>query len=198
MFASQTHIAYEYAGQNYINPGFQHDKINSATDGPCVSCHMLGENHTFEAVTTSGGEITAINNQALCNTCHGSAMTPAVLMAGRDGFAEASSILNKYNSNAAGFTNYLNLAITNSNYSDLTAVPDNAYGAWQNGKLNGEEPCAYLHNPTYTRRIIFDSIDWMDNGALNGTISFDATAFPKAAAWLGRPGATGVVTFTRF
>lgn len=195
MFAAQTHIAFEYAGQNYINPAFQHDKINAATDGPCVSCHMSGENHTFAAVTEAGGVVTAINNQALCNTCHG--VTPASLEEAKAGYGQASTILNNYVSNVAGFPSYLGFAITSSNYNNLTLVPDEAYGAYQNGKLNTEEPCAFVHNPTYARRVIFDSIDWMDNGVLNGSISFNATTFAKAAAWLGKPTATGVTTFTR-
>ena len=197
MFASQTHIAYEYAGKNYDNPAFKHYQINADTDGPCASCHMAGANHSFEAVTTSGGVITAINNQALCDTCHAGFITPATITAPKEGFAEASTVLNNYLANAAGFTNYLGYAITSSNYADRVAVPDNAYGAWQNGKIIGDEPCAYVHNPTYIRRIIFDSIDFMDNGVLNGTISFDATAFPKAATWFYKPGASGVTTFNR-
>ena len=197
MFSAQTHIAYEYAGQNYINAAFQHDKIGLNGRGPCASCHMSGSNHTFLSVTEAGGVITQINNQALCDTCHGGAITPDALENKSGGYEEASAILNKYVSNEAGFKNYLNLAITSSNYNDLVAVPNDAYGAYQNGKLIGDEPCAYVHNPAYAKRIVFDSIDWMDNGVLNGTISFDATAFPKAAAWLGRPGASGVTTFSR-
>jgi hypothetical protein len=202
MFASQTHIAYEYAGKNYDNPAFQHYKINAATIGPCASCHMPVDgsgspSHTFDPIEESGDTITKINNQALCNTCHGAGMTPAALEKASSGFEEASTILNNYNSNLAGFTNYLNLAITSDNYSDTVAVPNDAYGAWQNGKIVSDEPCAYVHNPTYAKRIVFDSIDWMDNGVLDGTISFDATAFPEAAAWFFKPGASGVTTFSR-
>jgi hypothetical protein len=182
MFSAQTHIAYEYAGKNYLNPAFEHDEINQDTDGPCASCHMPGASHTFESVERDAdGTITEITNQALCEDCH-AAMTPAVLNAGREGFAEASEVLNNYVSNAEGFTNYLDLAITSSNYNDTVAVPNNAYGAYQNGKINSDEPCAYVHNPTYARRIVFDSIDWMDNGALDGVI--DLTGFPQAHSWM--------------
>ncbi|HEY5973231.1 MAG TPA: C-type polyheme cytochrome OmcB, partial [Geobacteraceae bacterium] len=190
MFAAQTHIAFEYAGQNYINPAFQHDKINASTDGPCASCHMASKNHTFDSISSAGGKVQKIFAQSLCNTCHGSLPT-TVLDDDKAGYAEATVVLNNFVNNITGFINYLNLAITSANINTKNAagtdflIPDEAYGAFQNGKLNGDEPCAYVHNPTYARRIVFDSIDWMDNGALNGTISFDATAFPKAAAWLG-------------
>jgi hypothetical protein len=202
MFAAQTHIAFEYAGQNYINPAFQHDKINAATDGPCASCHMANKKHTFESVSSAtNGTVGKIFAQSLCNTCHGSLPT-TVLDDDKAGYAQASTLLNNFVNNLTGFTNYLNLAITSANINTRNPdnsflVPDEAYGAFQNGKLNGDEPCAYVHNPTYTRRIIFDSINWMDNGVLDNTISFDATAFPKAAAWLGKPGAVGVTSFTR-
>jgi len=205
MFASQTHIAFEYAGQNYINQSFQHDKINSASEGPCASCHMASKNHTFDSISSAGGTVQRINAQPLCNTCHGvttAPVAPITLDDKKAGYANASLILNNFVNNIAGFTNYLNLAVTSANYNTKDAagnfiVPDEAYGAYQNGKLNSDEPCAYVHNPTYSRRIIFDSIDWMDNGVLNGTISFDATVFPNAAAWLGNSGAVGVTTFTR-
>lgn len=226
LYSAQTHIGYEYAGQNYANPSFfAHDKIGLNAAGPCASCHMAPSvsdgkpSHTFQPVTTdpTTGVITAINNQALCNTCHTPggqfAMTPAILEEESDGYAQASTILNNYVANVTGYTNYLGLAITGSNYNNTTLVPNNAYGAYQNGKIggtlggtfgttviapaNGDEPCAYVHNRFYIKRLIFDSIDWMDNGVLNGTISIDATTYPAAAAWFNASGTTGTVTATR-
>jgi hypothetical protein len=209
LFSAKTHIGFEYPGQNYANPSFfAHDKIGANGDGPCASCHMgpspvYGKaSHTFAAVTEGPSGITAINNQTLCNTCHTPGgqfeITPAKLEEESDGYTQASTILNNYVSNVAGYTNYLNRAITSSNYNDTTLVPTNAYGAYQNGKLNGDEPCAYVHNRFYVKRLIFDSIDWMDNGALNGTISIDATTYPSAAAWFGAPtGTTGTFTASR-
>jgi hypothetical protein len=196
VFAAQTHLAFEYPGQNYINAAFKHDEINASTDGPCASCHMANKSHTFKSISSAGGVVQKIYAQSLCNTCHGS-MPTTTLDDGKAGFAQASTVLNNYVSNLLGFTNYLNLAITGTNFNNLTLVPDEAYGAFQNAKLNSDEPCAYVHNPTYAKRIVFDSIDWMDNGKLDGTISIDATAFPKAAAWLGKAGAAGVTAFTR-
>ncbi|MDD2310155.1 MAG: C-type polyheme cytochrome OmcB [Desulfuromonadaceae bacterium] len=203
MFNEKTHIGYEYAGKDYTNATthFEHDKIGLNASGPCASCHMGGKNHSFAAVTEVAGAITAITNQALCNTCHtpGGAyeMTATKLEEEKAGYAEASAILNNYVSNVAGFVNYLALAITGTNYSDTVAVPDNAYGAYQNGKLIGDEPCAYVHNRIYTKRLIFDSIDWMDNGVLNGTITLSAsmlTTYPEAAVWLKADATSGIAT----
>lgn len=190
LFNEKAHTGYEFQGKDYTNKSFfAHDKIGANGAGPCASCHMASKSHSFAAVTENAGVITAINNQALCNTCHAAGgqyeMTPAKLDEEKAGYKEASDLLNKYVNNTVGFTNYLGFAINGTNYNNLTTVPDNAYGAYQNGKINGDEPCAYVHNRFYVKRLIFDSVDWMDNGVLDGTISIDATAFPKAAAWLG-------------
>ncbi|MHB8773467.1 MAG: cytochrome C [Syntrophales bacterium] len=196
MFSAQTHMAYEYPGLNYANPALVHDKIGTGLGGagPCVSCHMAERSHSFEALEhNSAGVATAIKNQALCNGCHnlgGSAavVSVATLSKSKAGFAQASTILNNYVNNLAGFGNYLGYAINNANYNNQNPaqpVGDNDYGAFQNAKVNSDEPCAYLHNSLYAKRLVFDSIDWMDNGVLNGTISFDPAAFPDAAAWLG-------------
>jgi hypothetical protein len=209
LYSAKTHIGFEYPGQNYANPSFfAHDKIGQNAAGPCASCHMAPAtsdgkpSHTFSPVTKDSlGTITAINNQALCNTCHTPggtfAITPAILEEESAGYAEATTILNNWVGNIAGFTNYLGLAITSANATNPATVPINAYGAFQNGQFNANEPCAYVHNRFYIKRLIFDSIDWMDNGVLNGAISFNATTFPNAATWFGKAGATGVTTFTR-
>jgi hypothetical protein len=197
MFNQQTHIGYEYAGLDYTNKSYYaHDKIGQNAAGPCASCHMAGKNHTFSAVDEAAGTIT---NQALCNTCHTPGgqyeMTFAKLEEEKGDYKEASDLLNNYVNQTNGFVNYLGVAITAANYK---TVPEGAYGAFQNGKLNGEEPCAYVHNRIYAKRLIFDAIDWMDNGAINGTITIDATTYPKAAAWFGAPaGTTGNFTASR-
>jgi len=198
MFNEKSHIGWEYAGKDYTNATthFQHDKIGLNESGPCASCHMGNKSHSFAAVTG-----TTITNQALCNTCHtvGSAyeMSVAKLDEEKLGYNQATTILNNYVSNLAGYINYLNLAIGAGNYSDTTAVPDNAYGAYQNAKIYADEPAAYVHNRTYVKRLIFDSIDWMDNGVLDGTITLSpamVTAYPEAALWLNANATTGVAT----
>lgn len=66
-------------------------------------------------------------------------------------------------------------------------------GAAHNFNYLHHEPGAYAHNRFYAKRLIFDSIDWLDNGAMNGTITVDTLAYPEAALWLGA-GANGVAT----
>ncbi len=44
-------------------------------------------------------------------------------------------------------------------------------GAAFNFYMLEHEPGAYVHNGLYARRLIFDSLDWLDNGIMNGTIA---------------------------
>jgi len=57
-------------------------------------------------------------------------------------------------------------------------------GAAHNYNYLFHEPGAYAHNRKYAKRLIWDSIDWLDNGALNGSIVIPAE-LTHAAAWLG-------------
>jgi len=188
LYAETTHTGFEYTGQDYTPKSFfLHDMIETngdspeTGDGPCVGCHMAGSaDHTFAAVEEdASGNITAIKNQALCNECHGTGMNPSVLEEEKAGFEEAREILNNYVTNET--TNYLDLDITIAD--NRNTVELNAYGAFQNNLYMFDEPCIYVHNRFYGKRLIFDSIDWLDNGVLNGTLTVPA-AYPEARAWL--------------
>lgn len=189
LFAEYTHVGYEFVGQIYTKPVFFKHTTIGMTDGsgPCVSCHMKASNsHTFNVVTKdANGVITAIKSQAVCNTCHpvGTAyeMTAAKLQDESAGYQEAGKILAAYMANT--LTNYKNAAIVYS--SNTTTMPDNDYGAYQNNLLTTEDPGGYAHNRFYVKRLIFDSIDWLQHGAFTGSITINATTYPKAATWFG-------------
>jgi len=55
-----------------------------------------------------------------------------------------------------------------------------------------EEGGIDVHNRFYGQRLIFDSIDWLDNGFLNGTITIPAE-YPEVRSWLNAD-ASGVAT----
>jgi len=105
-------------------------------------------------------------------------MNPSILEEEKAGFDEAAELLNAYVRNT--IPNYLGLD-ARANYQ---TIPLNAYGAVQNSIYTEDEPCLYVHNRYYGKRLIFDSIDWLDNGALNGTITVPAE-YPEARIWLG-------------
>lgn len=219
LFAEYTHLGYEFVGRDYTKKAyFKHDTIG-ITDGsgPCVSCHMKATNsHTFEVATKdANGVITAIKTKAVCDTCHtpGTAyeMTAAKLEEESAGYQEAGTLLKAYLRNT--IANYHNYAIINSTNApidatgkkyaaapvpagsvDLALMPDIDYGAFQNWLLPTEDPGGYAHNRIYVKRLLFDSIDALDNGVLDGTITINATSYPKAAAWFGANATTGVAT----
>lgn len=58
-------------------------------------------------------------------------------------------------------------------------------GAGHNFNYLHHEPGAYAHNRFYSKRLIFDSIDWLDNNSMDGTITIDADTYPEAALWFG-------------
>jgi hypothetical protein len=64
----------------------------------------------------------------------------------------------------------------------VNSVGKNNMGAAFNFNLLHHEPGGYAHNRYYTKRLIFDSIDWLDNSIMNSSI--DLTGFSNAAAWL--------------
>jgi hypothetical protein len=61
-------------------------------------------------------------------------------------------------------------------------------GAAFNLNLLHHEPGAYAHNRLYVKLLIFDSIDWLDNNALDGRINL--TSHPEAARYLQGDGDT--------
>ena len=71
-------------------------------------------------------------------------------------------------------------------------------GAAHNYNYLHHEAGAYAHNSKYARRLIFDSIDWLDNNFMDGTITIDADIYPEAAVWFGAPApASGIFAAPR-
>lgn len=76
-------------------------------------------------------------------------------------------------------------------------------GAAHNYNYLHHEAGAYAHNSLYAKRLIFDSIDWLDGDVsvdennMDSQIVIDATTYPAAAVWFGAPiGSTGNYTVT--
>jgi hypothetical protein len=184
LYAAVTHTGFEFTNQDYTTPDLQHDIIGGTGSGPCASCHMGGSepaNHLFHAVTEDvAGEIAAISNQVLCNSCHdGVALVqvdPAFLNQLRIDFADARQVLLNLVNNT--ITNHLGLNLTAAANRNTDTLSLNDFGAFQNSLYMTEEPCIRVHNSLYGKRLVFDSIDWLEDGVLNGTIT-------NTAAWLG-------------
>lgn len=207
LYAADSKVGYEYLGQDYAPvPYFEHGSIGLNADspetgaGPCVACHMeTSESHTYEVVTKSDmGVITALNSTA-CIECHtgghGAGLVvedtttenglqtataaAAFLEEEAEGYHEALEMLNQ-----ALVAKGLTFSGNYPYFSGDSWIDEGTFGAAHNYNYLHHEPGAYAHNRFYAKRLIFDSLDWLDNGVLDGTITIDAATYPEADAWL--------------
>lgn len=178
---------YEYAGLNYTNPSyFKHDKIgiteslSITKNGPCVGCHMTSDNsHLFtNVVKDNTGAIIEITSK-ICINCHiGTyALTPAKLTQEEEDyqsaikaamavmadkgifFYEADPYWYKGpNGTLGAFTNWASI------YGKAKAK--DVMGAAFNINLLAHDPGGYAHNRIYVKRLLWDSIDFMEDGVL--------------------------------
>ncbi len=193
----------------YFVPG------NLDSNGPCVICHLNGYNNSRISRTSS--HTLAINSDAftqVCVICHtaegGTALTATnfqriFLEPQKEGFLEALklavTLLANYNIKYDQAKNpyFYDLAI---DPTGKTAVKDwtrgtnnqafgrKMMGACYNINLLTRDPAAYLHARTFTRRLIYDSIDFLDDGRMN--LSAGATALATFPAIYGK----GAAAFT--
>jgi hypothetical protein len=196
-------IGYEFAGQDYSNIlAFAHDQIGTTGDpdmgnnGPCAGCHMKTSNsHTLHNVLKSGTTVTDITAyNSICSKCH----------------ADKASLITTLNNHYTGYNEALDVISTL-----LAALPTpiyygpgypyffrqapyifpNAFTTWPDKDTLGAAfnlnllkhlPGAYAHNHVYTQRLIYDTIDFLDDGVVD-QVSVIATlaSAPDALAYLG-------------
>jgi len=185
---------YEYASRSYDNPSFfAHDEIGSSrargtgSNGPCAGCHMTTANsHSFLPVTKDGtGAITAITSTA-CVTCHSGefALTPAGLTTEEEEYQAALSALTAtlagkgiyyFNAHPYFFTAPYVVGGTNTGFTNWAGVYGSVLwkdvmGAAFNANLLLHDPGGYVHNRFYSKRLIWDSIDFIYDGVLNNDV----------------------------
>lgn len=184
---------YTFSGMDYTNPSiFKHDVIGTAaapgtgTNGPCIGCHLTSPSkHKFTNVSSSGGVITAITS-SVCVTCHGSTLTPATLtaeeeeyqaaLAGLSAALAAKNIFFFSGANPYFFTAPFVVSGTNTSYTNWAgpygfANYKNVMGAAFNLNLLAHDPGGFAHNRFYAKRLIWDSIDFIDDGILNNSVT---------------------------
>ncbi|UCF31332.1 MAG: hypothetical protein JSV26_02640 [bacterium] len=202
-------------------PFFRHNAIGIAytaglgVEGPCIGCHLSSpESHLLSPFSRdSGGRISSVASTACGgNTdCHVGqfALDAAELNEEEERFHEALDALEQklatngyffapsypyfFNTSVPGppstwVTDWLSPGDTQI---DGSVTGKDNMGAAFNFDLLHHDPGAWVHNRRYTKRLIFDSIDWLEDNTLDGTV--DLSAFPEAAAYLdGDPVTTGV------
>lgn len=197
-------VGYEYDTgiANYNNVGYYaHSGIgigNTAivnavgSVGPCVGCHMGSDSsHTFDIFTyNSPGIANAIANQDVCDLCHGAPYTMDLTVLEEEslGYQNALDALEQELASAgyyysACYPYFYNSSafLCDSGYRAVDWPNEGILGAAFNFNYLGHEPGGFAHNRYYAKWLIFDSIDWMDNGIMNSFI--DLTTAPEAAAW---------------
>ena len=187
LFNELTHVGGEYVGLDYTNVSyFAHDSIDVDGTGPCVACHMDDANHEFAVVEKDDeGAITEIV-ASVCTDCHNGehVLTAEELEHESESYQEAGQLLLDIINQTNGLTNYTTAVISQGN------ADDDDRRAFQNSKLTTDEKGGFAHNRYYVKRLIFDAIDWAEDGAIDGTIG-DYTAvgtdyqYADGMAWLG-------------
>lgn len=179
---------------------------NLDSDGPCVVCHLNGASSS--APSRASSHTLAINADAfdqVCVKCHDDeAGTPLTGANFKTVFLDpqaevfqnaldlAVSILQtnyniKYDENTYPY--FYDLA---KDAAGKTAVKDwtrgtknqqygmKVMGACFNINLLKKEPAAYVHARTYVRRLVYDTIDFLDDGAINLSAGNTAIALNPA------------------
>lgn len=186
-----TKSGYEYTGLIYTDPpAYLHKDIGRAgtgipntTSGPCSGCHMTspspsdalrGHSHTFRPETST-----------VCFSCHAGPTFADITAVPETGFLAALAALNVElavnpfrkmfwaDKNPYFFTDATFSTALRSWHSvggpvtDKTTSGKNNMGAAFNYNLLVHDPGAFAHNSTYVKRLIFDSIDWLDDNILS-------------------------------
>jgi formate-dependent nitrite reductase cytochrome c552 subunit len=175
---------------------------NLDANGPCVTCHMNGITNAGASRSTSHTlAISADAFDQVCKNCHSSeAGTPLTGANFRSAFLEPQSevfqnalklavtlLQNNYNIkfDATTYPYFFDLT---KDPAGKTAVTDwtrgtgnqklglKVMGACFNINLLYREPAAFAHARTYTRRLVYDTTDFLDDGKMNLSVSATATA----------------------
>jgi len=179
------------------------------TDGPCVTCHLnaADSNGVLSTNDRATSHTLAINTNTfnqVCVNCHFADVPVASVTPGNvRGFLDANGgdfrraltlaqqiLLSKYHiSYTTVYPYFYDLA---ADPTGATAVKDwtrgtndqvfgrRVMGACFNINLLDREPAAYVHARTYARRLIYDTIDFLDDGRINMSVGATATAIDGA------------------
>ncbi|MBJ6801052.1 cytochrome c3 family protein [Geomonas propionica] len=179
---------YEYIGAALTTA---HTNVStSAGKGPCVGCHMSAPaaKHAFTALSTAtNGVIGAIRSKA-CTNCHGVnavTITPSDLQTKKEGYNAALSFIAAqltaqgihYNRGQSPY--FFNTGAV-AEQSPATRVTNwNKSATFRGAHLMGaafnlrllDSGSGWVHNGVYTKRLLYDTIDYLDDGLLNDTVA---------------------------
>lgn len=196
--ADAADIGYEFAGRDYAVPaeekhflvGMPDDlDVPTGSQGPCVGCHLSSaEPHTLEVLAhdPATGAVTEIQS-TVCAACHKAVpglgdftLSPAGLEDKRSGFRAALAALKQLLLDQGYGVQDDYPYFTRTNWGNDDEAGYNDLGAAFNYALLSHEPGAYVHNRYYAKRLLFDTIDWVANGVLDGEISSALSSLPAS------------------
>lgn len=134
------------------------DRNGSGNGGPCVACHKRDGGHSFAAGATP-----------LCANCHGASLPVETLAAKRAAFGNGLDVLKAMLDDKGISYDPASRYFGNSNWGSGQAGSD-TMGAAFNYALLVSEPGAYAHNSAYARKLISDSVDYLYNGGITGSV----------------------------
>lgn len=181
--------------------------IQGSGNGPCVACHMAdgSDSHRYSAFTDN----TANGVPDLCYNCHSS--DPASYY-----FKSKDKLENEIKPGYLATLAYIELTMMENaqnyrgerlsiagsgqfqvgaigfeaNLDPTLQVDEDLAGALFNYKLFKDDNAGYVHNRYYAKQLLFDSIDYLEDGVINGSITVGDAA---AATWLDGDAATSGV-----
>ncbi|HEY6871663.1 MAG TPA: cytochrome C [Geobacteraceae bacterium] len=180
---------YHFPGRTY-NGAATHSTIaatdaSGANEGPCVTCHKNPLN---------GHDYAPIGVIALCGSCHGTSFDSTTLGNDKTAFQNAMQVLRAQLA-AKGFV-YTGAPpfFTNTNWGSGQDGA-NTMGAAFNFVLLTTEPGIYAHNPIYAQQLVLDSIDYLDNGQIDGSITNLALPTLVSSGAITQATATNATTY---
>ncbi len=188
-YAAAGGTMYAKAGYHFPGRSYQvestHSSLGAATaTGPCVTCHRSGDyGHTFRSGVSD-----------LCAQCHGSALPAAQLAADRATFADTLEVLRAQLA-AKGFVYADAAPHFNEHNWGWGEAGANTQGAAYNYVLLAREPGAFAHNPQYAKQLALDSVDYLDNGRIDDSVSTLAIPTLRDAGGISQEVAESVTSF---
>ena len=160
---------YDYPGQNYSNT-VDHSQVGSDQRGPCVTCHMPNKSHTRYPWASGYGQ---------CTSCHDTGMDSTVVAAKTANFNAALQALGRALTLKGFAPNVVGGVLTSpyftqKNWGNKDTGPANM-GAAFNYNLLMHDPGAFAHNPTYAKRLVRDSLDYLTYGSVDRKRDLSAT-----------------------
>jgi hypothetical protein len=186
---------------------------NFDANGPCVTCHMTAAGRP-NRITSHSWKINANAYNQVCINCHTSEIGVPLtadnfhaifLKPNEEIFQDAlklaqAILLSRFNIkyDAAAHPYFYDLTKDPTGKTPVTdwtrggtADGMKVMGACYNMNLLNRDPASYAHARTYARRLLYDTIDFLDDGIINLSAGATAVAFSPAIYGKGAKAFTG-------